>query len=70
MSEQTWWQKILTNGLVWGALLAWANAVVIEAWPTAPQHIVSLTNVLIGAILAALGVKDVVVPAVKKLFAR
>ena len=61
MTEQPWWKKILMSGVVWTALLAWANGVVLYAWPAAPRELLALTNVLIGAILAAVGIGNVAI---------
>lgn len=64
-TEQPWWKKILMSGAVWTALLAWANGVVLAIWPNIPVHLLSLTNVLIGVILAAIGIGNVTVQAYK-----
>jgi len=63
MTEQPWWKKILMSGVVWTALLAWANGVVLAIWPNVPVHLLSLTNVLIGVILATIGIGNVTVQA-------
>jgi hypothetical protein len=65
MTEQPWWKKVLMSGAVWTAFLAWANGVVLIVWPNVPTNLLSLTNVLIGTILAAIGIGNVAVQAYK-----
>jgi len=59
MNEIPWWKKVLTSGLFWTAFIAWANGLILWIWPGVPTNLLALTNVLIGAILAAIGIGNV-----------
>jgi hypothetical protein len=51
-----WLLRLLESGAVWTALLALVNIVIKYVWPNLPAEILTAVNVLLVAILAALGV--------------
>ena len=51
-----WLSKLLQSGAVWTALLALVNVLVKYFLPTLPAEILVAVNVLVVAILAAVGI--------------
>jgi hypothetical protein len=51
-----WLAKLLNSGAVWTALLALVNVIIKVALPNLSVEIVAAVNVLVVAILAALGI--------------
>jgi len=52
-----WFASLLSSGAVWTALLALINVVIAYALPKLPAEILTAVNVLVVAILAAIGVQ-------------
>lgn len=52
----SWLSTLLESGAVWAALIALLNIVVKYLWPNLPAEILTAINVLVLAILAALGI--------------
>lgn len=52
-----WLVALLNSGSVWAALIALLNIVIKYALPDLPAEILTAVNVLVVAILAAIGVQ-------------
>jgi hypothetical protein len=51
-----WLANLINSGTVWAALLALVNVVLKYALPNLPPEIVAAVNVLVVAILSAVGI--------------
>lgn len=51
-----WLVTLFESGAVWAALIALLNIVIKYVWPNLPPEILTAVNVLVLAILAALGI--------------
>ena len=54
-----WLQAILRSGAVWSALLLVINSLLAYFWPDYPREIWAAVQILIIAILSAVGISDV-----------
>ena len=52
-----WLVSLLNSGSVWAALIAVLNIVIKYALPNLPPEILTAVNVLVVAILAAIGIQ-------------
>jgi N-acyl-L-homoserine lactone synthetase len=52
-----WLVALLNSGSVWAAIIAFLNIVIKYALPNMPAEILTAVNVLVVAILAAIGVQ-------------
>lgn len=53
----TWLVSLLNSGSVWAALIALLNIIIKYFAPTLPAEILVAVNVLVVAVLAALGIQ-------------
>lgn len=52
----SWLVTLLESGAVWAALIALMNIVIKFLWPNLPPEILTAVNVLVLAVLSALGI--------------